>query len=932
MAVDYNSTINLPKTEFSMRASLPQKEPELIKKWKEYDLYHKLLEHNEGKPSFILHDGPPYANGDIHLGHALNKLLKDFIVKYKNMSGYQAPYIPGWDTHGLPIERQVIAKYGLKNMGQNQAEFRGHCMDFAYKYINNQKSQFERLGVIGDFEHPYLTLDKEFEATQLEIFGEMVEKGYIYKGLKPVYWCPKDETALAEAEIEYTDDPCKSIYVKFKVKKDNGVLESAIGNVDDIYFVIWTTTTWTLPGNVAVCLGADFTYNAVKVPSGQIYIIAEALCERVMSQAHIDQYEVAAQFSGSELERIVLQHPFLDRDSLVILGDHVTLESGTGCVHTAPGHGVEDFVVCSEHYKELPIIVPVDSKGYLNELAGEFAGLYYDESNKAIFDKLKSIDALLAYEDIVHPYPHCWRCKSPIIFRATEQFFCSVESFKDKAVECAHGVNWLPAWGEDRITSMIMERADWCISRQRIWGVPIPAFYCEKCGHQHMNKEIIQHVADIVRKEGCNAWFTHSAEELLPQGYKCKECGSTAFTKETDIMDVWFDSGSSHRAVLEHRKYHSTPADLYLEGNDQYRGWFQSSLLTSVATTGKAPYKGVITHGMVVDGEGKKMSKSLGNGIEPIDITKQYGADILRLWVASADYQVDVRMSKEILQQLSESYRKIRNTARFILGNLNDFDCKKDMVAPEDALEIDKWAMNKLNALISTAISGYENYEFHQMFRVLHQFCVVDMSNFYLDIIKDRLYIEKADSILRRSAQTCMYLILKSITLLIAPVLSFTADEIWGFLQKQDSDNECVFLNDMPKPYLEYQDEAVMKKWNFIKELREDAKKALEIARAQKVIGASLEAHLTVYTDVDLSEVKDDLAVALIVSKVSVLPYAQADTDAFCGELNDKYKFKVSFADGSKCERCWTYSETVGLDSQHPTLCSRCSKIIGEQN
>ena len=699
MAQDYNNTLNLPKTDFPMRAGLPKSEPLMLKHWEESSVYEKLMEKNEGKPLFVLHDGPPYANGNIHLGTALNKVLKDIIVRYKNMSGFKAPYVPGWDTHGLPTELKARKKAGVGNSTTiDDIELRKICREFALGYIDDQRNQFKRLGGIGEWNNPYITLQHEFEAKQIEIFSEMACKGYIYKGLKPVYWCPECETALAEAEIEYAEDPCHSIYVKFKVTDDMGKLKALGADLDKTYFVIWTTTTWTLPANVAICVGPRFNYALVK-SGDEYFVMAEELYASAFEAAGITDYEVVGTIMGSELEYMKTAHPFIDRTSLVIVGDHVTLESGTGCVHTAPGHGLDDYEVC-RNYPEIPIVVPVDAHGKLTEEAGQFAGLTTEEANKPIAQHLEKIGALFALKKIIHQYPHCWRCKKPVLFRATEQWFCSVEDFKDEAVEAIKGVKWIPGWGEDRIINMVRDRKDWCISRQRKWGVPIPIFFCKECGEPYINKEAMMAVSELFRQEGSDAWFKKSASEILPEGTKCPKCGGTDFDKEKDIMDVWFDSGVTHAAVCGQRPNLRRPADLYLEGADQYRGWFQSSLLTSVATTGEAPYKAVVTHGWVVDGEGKKMSKSLGNGIDPSDVVNEYGADILRLWVASSDYHADIRISKEILKQLSEAYRKIRNTARYILGNLNDFESDTDSVSLDKLLPIDKWALMKLDGLM----------------------------------------------------------------------------------------------------------------------------------------------------------------------------------------------------------------------------------------
>jgi isoleucyl-tRNA synthetase len=928
MPEDYNKTLNLPHTSFPMKAGLPQREPELLKKWEDEDIYSQVMKHNEGKPTYVLHDGPPYANGDIHLGTALNKVLKDFINRYRNMAGYKAPYVPGWDTHGLPIERKAIDKFGLNNRSDDPVEFRRHCRDFALEHVGIMTEQFKRLGVMGDWGNPYMTLRPEFEARQIEVFGAMALKGYIYKGLKPVYWCPHDETALAEAEIEYSEDKCDSIYVKFAVTDDRGKLFSLGAKPGKTYFVIWTTTTWTLPGNVAVCLGPDFEYSVVRA-GDEYYVMATALVAPSMRAAGIGEYETIGTVKGSELEYAKVKHPFLDRESLVIVGDHVTLDSGTGCVHTAPGHGVEDFVVCRK-YPEIPIIVPVDSKGKLTKEAGIFEGLTTEQANKAIAEHLKKINALFAIETIIHQYPHCWRCKHPVLFRATEQWFCSVDDIKEATFKAIKDVKWYPEWGEERITGMVRDRSDWCISRQRLWGVPIPIFYCKKCGKELITRESIDAVAALFRREGSDAWFKYDASKILPEGTACS-CGCTEFTQERDVMDVWFDSGVTHAAVCMERPELKWPADVYLEGNDQYRGWFQSSLLTSVAWKGTAPYKNVITHGMVVDGEGRKMSKSLGNGIVPKEVIDKYGADILRLWVASSDYHGDIRISKSILGQLSEIYRKIRNTARYILGNIGDFDPDKDSVAFEELEPIDKWAMWRLDSLIKEVTESYEDFEFHTIFHAIHNFCVVDMSNFYLDVLKDRLYVEKADSHTRRAAQTVIYRVLDALTRMIAPILAFTAEEIWSYLPDCKAKSKgSVCLADMPKVSGNKYDEDFLRRWDRIHLLRDDVKKALELARADKIIGGSLEAEVTLCCGGELAEfvksVMNELPAVFIVSSVKLDTENKGD---FTGDV-EGLGVKVGKASGGKCERCWTYSETVGKDSEHPTLCARCAAIVRE--
>lgn len=921
MPQDYNATLNLPKTEFPMRAGLPKSEPETLKRWEQEKIYEKLMEKNEGKPLFVLHDGPPYANGNIHLGTSLNKVLKDIIVRYKNMSGFKSPYVPGWDTHGLPTELKARAKAGVENSTTiSELEIRKICREFALGYLDDQRNQFKRLGVIGEWDNPYITLLPEFEAKQIEIFAEMACKGYIYKGLKPVYWCPDCKTALAEAEIEYAEDPCHSIYVKFKVNDDQGKLKALGIEPEKCYFVIWTTTTWTLPGNVAICLGPDFDYSIIKC-GDEYYIMAEALAADAMKEAGKEDYEVVGTMKGIEFEYMKAQHPFLDRESLVIVGDHVTLESGTGCVHTAPGHGVEDYDVC-KNYPEIPIVVPVDADGRLTEEAGQFADLLTGDANKPIAQHLDSIGALFALKKIIHQYPHCWRCKNPVLFRATDQWFCSVEDFKDEAVKAINEVEWIPGWGKDRITSMVKERKDWCISRQRKWGVPIPIFFCKDCGEPYIDRDAMMAVADLFRKEGSDAWFKYDASEILPEGTKCPKCGGTHFNKEQDIMDVWFDSGSSHAAVLEQRDYLKWPADLYLEGADQYRGWFQSSLLTSVATKGTAPYKAVLTHGWVVDGEGRKMSKSLGNGIDPQEIVEQYGADVLRLWVASSDYHADIRISKDILKQLSEAYRKIRNTARYILGNLNDFNPDTDMVDVKDLYPIDKWAIAKLNELNDKVRAGYDAYEFHQVYHSIHNFCVVDMSNFYLDVLKDRLYTEKADSASRRVAQTTIYMILDAMTRMISPILAYTSDEIWRYMPHgSNCDKECVLFNEMPAKVDVDIDAEFMARWDRIHELRDLVKKSIEVAVKNKLIKSSLESKIVLTCGGDnyefVNSVLGELTAVFIVSKVELV---KGDSD----EIN----VVVEKAEGEKCERCWVYSDTVGQNSEHPTLCARCAEIL----
>ncbi len=923
MAQDYNATLNLPKTDFPMRGNLPKREPDTLKKWEEERLYYKMIEKNQGKPTYILHDGPPYANGEIHLGTALNKILKDFIVKHKNMSGFCAPYVPGWDTHGLPIELKAMKEIGVENGAIPPVELRKHCRDYAMIHVKNQMNQFKRLGSLGDYDDPYLTLKNDYVARQIEVFGEMAKKGYMYKGLKPVYWCPDCNTALAEAEIEYSNDPCHSIYVKFNVTDDKGIFTGMGLDLSKVYFVIWTTTTWTIPGNLAICLGPEYNYTLVKV-GDEYYVMAEELVKTTMETAGITEYTTDGIFTGAELEGMKTKHPLYDRPSPIIVGDHVTLESGTGCVHTAPGYGVEDFEVCKK-YDDIGILVCVDAKGRQTAEAGEFEGMDTDTANKAIAKKLEENGALLAIQKIVHQYPHCWRCHSPIIYRATEQWFCSVNGFKDEAIKAIESVQWIPEWGEDRIKGMVRDRSDWCISRQRTWGVPIPIIYCKDCGKPIVNDATISAIAKLFKEEGADAWWIKEASEFIPAEVKC-DCGCGEFTKEYNIMDVWFDSGVSHSAVMEQHDGLTWPADLYLEGADQYRGWFQSSLLTSVVYKGCAPYKAVCTHGWVVDGEGKTMHKSLGNGIAPNEITDVYGADILRLWVASSDYHSDIRISPAIIKQLSDAYKKIRNTARYILGNLGNgegFNPDTDCVTDDKLTELDKWALMRLDALIDKVNEGYNSFDFHIAFHAIHNFCVIDMSNFYLDIIKDRLYCEKEDSELRRAAQTTMYRILSAVARLAAPIISYTAEEIWSFMPHASTDDtQSIFLNQMPeKSGISYSDDFVSK-WEFIYGTREAVNKVLEEKRNEKVIGKSLEANIIIHCGDDETAAKytglsEQLAEILIVSGVSVVKDKEGETE-----------FEVVKAEGEKCERCWCYSKTVGTDSEHTTLCARCAAAV----
>ena len=910
---DYSATLNLPKTEFPMRGNLPENEPKILDEIFENGLYEKMLKKNEGKEPFVLHDGPPYANGEIHIGHALNKILKDTIVRYKNLQGYYTPFIPGFDTHGMPTENKAIKALGLNRDEIPVSQFRDTCKSFNKDYIAKQTEGFKRLGVLADWKNPYITYQTQVEAKQVGVFADMYKKGYIYKGLKPVYWCTDCETALAEAEIEYKDVHNTSAYVKFPVEDSKGLFDK-----ENTFVVIWTTTPWTLPGNMGITIDPEFEYSIVNCGE-ENYIMAKELVSKVMEMVGIEDYKIVKTFKGKELEGILCRHPFLDRTSRVVMGSDdtvaVELDTGTGAVHTAPGYGKEDYLCGLKN--GLDIVVTVNEKGHQTEGAGPFAGMFYAKSDKEIIKWLEEHNLLLHKQELVHSYPHCWRCKKPVIYRATNQWFASVDGFRKETLEAIKSVKWIPAWGEERITKMVEDRNDWCISRQRTWGVPIPIFYCKDCGKEYVTDESLEKVQKIFKEQGSNAWFDLTEKELMPEGCKCPECGCTEFKKETDIMDVWFDSGSTHESVIAERGLPET--NLYLEGSDQYRGWFQSSLLTSVATKGKAPYKEVLTHGYTVDGQGRKMSKSLGNGIDPKDMIKQYGADILRLWVLSSDYQSDVSISKDIMKQAAEVYRKIRNTARYILGNINDFDVNNP-VKYEDLQELDKWALMKLNHLIKDCTKAFDEYDFNKAYQSLNVFCVVDMSNFYLDIIKDRLYTRKKDSIERRAAQTAMYEILSSLVRIIAPMTSFTAEEIWKHMPHKENENkESIMLEYWPETKEEYENKELEEKWNKIIKVKEEAAKALEMARAEKIIGHSLNAKVIINADKEnyefLKGKEDLLQEVFIVSGV---------------ELNESEEFSVEVktADGEKCERCWMYSTTVGEDKENPTICHKCSEAL----
>lgn len=926
--MDYGKTLNLPKTDFPMRGSLPQREPETLKWWDDVDIYKQVQEKNKGKEKFILHDGPPYANGHIHLGHVLNKVLKDIIIKYHSMAGYDSPYIPGWDTHGLPIEQQAIKNLKINRHQIDAVEFRKQCKEYALKYVDIQREEFKRLGVRGDWDNPYLTLLPQYEAKQIRVFGEMAKAGYIYKGLKPVYWCASCETALAEAEVEYHDKTSPSIYVKFPVVDGKGVLPE-----QDTYAVIWTTTPWTLPANIAISLHGELDYVLVQVDDEK-HLVAKELMEEYAKVVNKETLPILKEMKGEELEHVVCRHPFVERDSILILGDHVTTDGGTGCVHTAPAHGVEDFQVCKQY--NLPVISPVDSRGVFTEEGGKFAGTKIWDANKLVLEELAERNKLVHQHKIEHSYPHCWRCKNPVFFRATEQWFASVDGFRQKALDAIRNkVQWIPTWGEDRIYNMIEGRGDWCISRQRTWGVPIPIFYCQDCGKEFINEETISHLEKIFAEHGSDAWFAREAKDLLPEGIQCS-CGGTTFTKETDTMDVWFDSGSSHKGVLDQPDLWPElrwPADLYLEGSDQHRGWFNSSLSTAIAVEGEPPYRAVLTHGFLVDEKGRKMSKSLGNVVDPLKVIKQMGADILRLWVSSAEYRSDLAVSDSILKQMTEAYRKIRNTVRFLLGNLNGFDPTKDAVPYNQLPELDRWALLRLQRLIDKTLKAYDKYEFHVVYHSIHNFCVLDMSALYLDIIKDRLYTMPAESKERRAAQTVLYQVLDALVRLITPILAFTSEEIYKHMPKPADSPISVQLLDMPPVNEEYIDTDLEAKWDRLMQVRSEVLKHLENARKDKFIGNSLEAAVQIYATGELYDflkpMESEFSTLFITSQAYLsqgLPAGVTESTVVPG-----LAVKVEKAAGEKCERCWMYNDQVGGSEEHPTLCPRCSAAMTEE-
>ena len=929
--MDYKQTLNLPKTHFPMKANLVKNEPEMLEKWDREKLYHMIRETSRGRKRYMLHDGPPYANGNIHMGTAFNKVLKDIILKSKQMSGFDTPYVPGWDCHGLPIEHKVDMELGEKKASLTQVDIRRYCRRYAEKFIDVQRQEFKRLGVLGEWERPYLTMNYSYEATIVRECGKFALNGSMVRSKKPIYWCTSCQTALAEAEVEYEEHTTPSIFVKFPMISDiSGKLPTLKGK--DVYVVIWTTTPWTIPSNLAIALHPDFDYVAVDTGDNQVLILAEGLTNICMDTFGFSDYTIIETFKAPLLENLKARHPLYDRESVIVLAPYVTLDAGTGCVHTAPGHGREDYETGLRY--NLDAYSPVDDAGRFTKDVAFFAGLEVFESNEKVNKKLQERGALLKEEPITHEYPHCWRCKNPVIFRSTEQWFISMEKndLRKKALESIKQVTWIPNWGQDRIYGMIEKRPDWCISRQRAWGVPITIFYCRDCGSLVISEEIIEHVARMVEKSGADIWFIESEENLLPPGTKCSECGSSQFKKETDILDVWFDSGVSYAAVMEKRDYLDSPADLYLEGSDQHRGWFHSSLLCSIGTRGTAPYRSVLTHGFVVDGAGKAMHKSAGNVISPEELIKKYGAEIIRLWVAGEDYRDNIRLSEEILQRLTEAYRRIRNTCRYLLGNLNDFDPAKDAVAYGEMEELDRWALNRLQDMNERVLRAYDNFEYHPVYHGLHNFCVLDLSSFYLDIIKDRLYVSPPKSKVRRSAQTAMQEILEVLVRLMAPVLSFTADEIWQLMKGEDR-LPSVHMDLFIPVKEEYRDAALAERWDLIMGVRREATKALEIARREKRIGHSLDATLTIGLSQGLNDklapYKDQLKFLFIVSAVNIVSIQDLEGAEESPDVPG-LKVKVESSRDQKCERCWIHDPSVGEDSEHPTICHRCVTAIKE--
>jgi len=933
--MDYKKTLNLPTTQFPMKADLLRKEPEIQQKWEKENLYEQIRKVRIGREKYILHDGPPYPTGELHIGTGLNKILKDFIVRFYTMKDFDAPYVPGWDCHGLPIEHRVMQEVGEEVKHLTKQEIRKRCKKYAEKFVKLQKAQFKALGIIGDWEHPYLTFDPKYEAGIIEVFGKLVEKGYIYRSLKPIHWCTKCQTALAEAELEYGNETSTSIYVNFKLVDKIGSLFKDSSS-DNFNIMIWTTTPWTLPANLAIAVHPEYEYTAIsyinpKTHEKEITIVADKRAVFVMSTLGIGNYEVLGRVRGNLLEGVKYKHAFIQRTSSLVLAEYVTLSDGTGCVHTAPGHGQEDFITGNKYH--LPVLSPVDASGAFTTEAGEFVGQTIKEGNISITNKLENEGKLLYKSDLVHSYPHCWRCKSPVIFRATEQWFVSLDynNLRQKVLDEIKQVRWIPLWGEGRMSKMVSERPDWCISRQRSWGVPIPAFYCLDCGQEIIDTKIINCVRDIFEKEGADSWFYKDVSHFLPPDIKCTKCGGRSFEKEMDIFDVWFESGSSHHAVLHKRSELSFPADLYLEGTDQHRGWFQLSLLPSVGAWNKAPYKSVLTHGFVVDEMGEKMSKSLGNFISVEDTLKEFGADVIRLWTSSMDYQNEMNVSRNLIVKCSDAYRRIRNTFRYLLSNLYDFDPRVNTISYDSLLEIDRWALHKTQELVKNVTAGYESLQFHKVFHNLYNFCSVEMSAFYLDILKDRLYTFAKNSVERRAAQTVLYQILIDLVKLSAPIIVHTAEEVWSAIIHKGEDVPSIHLTTFPKYIADSINESLSQKWERLIAIRTDVAKELEKMRAAKLIGNSLETSVCLYTENEelrqfLKNYEKDLPMIFIVSEVKL---DKKITNAVVkSELMNDLWIECKVSQHKKCERCWNYRESVGTNEEHPLICDRCVTAI----
>jgi len=924
--MEYKKTLSLPRTSFPMKANLPQREPDAIKRWDDIGVYRRIREAAAGREKYILHDGPPYANGHIHMGTAFNKILKDIVVKSRSLEGFDAPYVPGWDCHGLPIELQVDRSLGKKKRSMSTAEFRKECRAYAGRFLNIQRDEFRRLGVLGDWEKPYLTMDYSYQAAIVRELGRFFEAGSVYRGYKPVHWCMSCRTALAEAEVEYEDKRSPSITVRFPVVSGAEKILEGLPE-GSLFAVIWTTTPWTIPANLAIAVHPDLVYAVVAV-EGAYYLAAEELTESLLKSIGKADGRVVRRVRGRDLEGLVARHPFLDRESPVILAEHVTVEAGTGLVHTAPGHGQEDYDVGRRY--GLEIYSPVDEGGRFLPDVERIGGQKVFDANPAVVEMIDAQGHLLHHDTVSHSYPHCWRCRKPVIFRATRQWFIAMErgDLRRRSLEGIEGVTWIPSWGKERISGMIANRPDWCISRQRSWGVPITVFTCEGCGEGMAPEGFFEKVAARVEEEGADFWFGGDARDLLAGSETCSSCGGSSFRVEKDILDVWFDSGVSHAAVLEGREDLSWPADLYLEGSDQHRGWFHSALLSAVGTRGSAPYRSVLTHGFVVDAKGKKMSKSSGNVIAPQEIIKRYGAEILRLWVAAEDYTSDIRISEEIVQRLAEAYRRIRNTARFLLGNLSGFDPEEDAVAREDLLDIDRWALARLDQVRARVLEAYRKYQFHAVYHTLHNFCAVDLSAFYLDILKDRLYVEAPSSVKRRAGQTALFEILESLVLLMAPILSFTAEEVWQHMPDADRRGESVFYEQFPAAAGSAGDEELLARWGRLQTIRGTVNKALEEARKEQGLGQSLAAKLTVTGSTEtvsfLESFGQDLKDVFIVSGVTL---GEGDVPE---EPESEVVVEVSPAEGEKCERCWVFADGVGSDERFPGSCPRCAGILGE--